>query len=139
MALISFTSTTSSGYLQTDHEQVEDALVDGTKDIKTGVITATQAKVPVAISSTSGSYSLVAGDIGSHIAVSATGTITLPDGLDTGFAAVIENTGAAATITLSATTTLNTKGSLTTITSQYGAVTVIHKGSNVWHAFGDLA
>ena len=64
---------------------------------------------------------------------------SLTGGICWAVSAVIENTGAAATITLSATTTLNTKGGLTTITSQYGAVTVIHKGSNVWHAFGDLA
>jgi tRNA U34 5-carboxymethylaminomethyl modifying enzyme MnmG/GidA len=93
----------------------------------------------VTIQTKSANYTLVAGDNNNIIEVDTTSTITLPDGLDTGFQAVIVNTGSGQTITLSATTTLTSKDSATTITSQYGAVTVVHVGSNVWRAFGDLA
>jgi hypothetical protein len=68
----------------------------------------------------------------------ATITVTLPNGLKTGFWALLEYTGTG-TLTLSATTTLNTPGGLTTVTTQYGKVLVIHEGSNVWSATGDLA
>lgn len=93
----------------------------------------------VTIQKKSANYTLVAGDNNNIIEVDTTSTITLPDGLDTGFQAVIINTGNNQTITLSADTTLTSKDSATTITSQYGAVTVVHVGSNVWRAYGDLS
>ena len=79
-------------------------------------------------------------DFGKLIQYSSTGsvTITLPNGLKTGFWAVLQKTGASGTISLSATTTLNTANSLTDITTQYGVVTVFHLGSNVWTAWGSL-
>lgn len=89
--------------------------------------------------SKSSSYELAEADNGKVIAFSDDATVTLPDGLSTGFNCVIENVGSSKTITLNATTTLNTKDSAVTITDQYGAVSVVHKGSNVWHAWGDLA
>ena len=170
MALISLTSTTSSGMQQGDHTQIKGALQDGTIDISSAsvtassltlgatAITATGAELNycdgvtsniqtqldaksnelVSFDTTSGSYTLLSTDLGKHISVSAAGTITLPNGLDTGFTCTIENTGTG-TVTLSATTTLNTKESAVNLANQYGAVTVIHKGSNVWHAFGDLS
>lgn len=91
------------------------------------------------IQTKSANYTLLAGDNNNIIEVDTTSTITLPNGLSTGFQAIIVNTGVAQTITLSATTTLTSKDSLVTITSQYGAATVVHVGSNVWRAFGDLA
>lgn len=66
-------------------------------------------------------------------------TITLPNGLRTGFWCVIRKTGATGRLLLSATTTLQTVASLTYIADQYGAATVIHLGSNVWWAYGDLS
>lgn len=100
---------------------------------------ATKADKNATIQTKSANYTLVAGDNNNIIEVDTTSTITLPDGLDTGFQAVIVNIGSAQTITLSADTTLTSKDSATTITSQYGAVTVVHVGSNVWRAYGDLA
>ena len=64
--------------------------------------------------------------------------VTLPNGLDTGFQVMIVNVGTG-TITLSASTTLNTADSKTTITKQYGLVAAYHAGSNVWRAGGLLA
>lgn len=69
----------------------------------------------------------------------STVTITLPNGLKTGFWAVIRKTGASGTINLSAATTYQQADGLSSITKQYGIVTVFHLGSNVWTAWGDLA
>ncbi len=83
-------------------------------------------------------YTVVAGDNNKILHCSNSITITFPDSLDTGVNVTIVNIGTG-TITLSAATTLNTKDSLTTITSQYGAISAYHAGSNVWYAYGDLA
>jgi len=136
MTDINLTSTTGSGFLEADYEQIKDMLQDGGVDpADTATVAAKNAK----FNNKSASYTLVAADNNKIIEVDTTSTITLPDGLDTGFQCVIVNTGSSQTITLSATTTLTSKDSNTTITSQYGAVTVYHAGSNVWRAFGDLA
>lgn len=90
-----------------------------------------------AILSKSGAYELAAGDEAKIIECDGTFSITLPNGLDTGFQAVIVNIGSG-TITLAATTTLTSKDSNVTLPNQYGAATVYHAGSNVWRAFGDL-
>ena len=87
----------------------------------------------------SANYTLAASDYNSIIQVDTGGvTITLPDGLSDGFQAVIVNTSSG-TVTLSASTTLNTKGGSTSLANQYGAATVVHTGSNVWLGFGDLS
>lgn len=103
-------------------------------------VTAHGGLVPqdAAILSKSGAYPLAAGDEAKIIECNGTFTITLPNGLDTGFQAVIVNIGTGV-ITLAATTTLTTKDSAVTLASQYGAATVYHAGSNVWRAFGDLS
>lgn len=86
---------------------------------------------------TGGSYTLQSTDDNKFIQVSGTSTVTLPNSLSTGFQCVIINIGTN-TITLSASTTLYTADSKVTITKQYGAVTVCHKGSNIWYGFGNL-
>lgn len=91
-----------------------------------------------AILSKVANYPLAAGDEGKIIECNGTFTITLPDGLDTGFQAIIVNIGSG-TITLSAATTLTSKDAATDLANQYGAATVYHAGSNVWRAFGDLS
>jgi hypothetical protein len=63
--------------------------------------------------------------------------VTLPDGLDTGFQAVIVNIGTG-TITLAATTALYSKDGDTKLSVQYTGATVYHRGSNLWIAMGDL-
>lgn len=103
-------------------------------------VTAHGGLVPqdAAILSKSSAYPLAAGDEAKIIECNGTFTITLPNGLDTGFQAVIVNIGTGV-ITLAATTTLTTKDSAVTLANQYGAATVYHAGSNVWRAFGDLS
>jgi len=90
-----------------------------------------------AILQKSGGYELAAGDEAKSIFCDGTFAINLPDSLDAGFQAVIVNKGSG-TITLTADTTLNSKDAGVTLPNQHGAATVIHEGSNVWFAFGDL-
>lgn len=78
-------------------------------------------------------YELAAGDEGKVIRCSGTFTVTLPDGLDTGFQAMISNISTG-TITLAADTTLQGIG--TQLTSQWSACYVLHVGSNVWEVYG---
>jgi len=103
-------------------------------------VTAHGGLVPqdAAILSKSGAYPIASGDEAKIIECNGTFTITLPNGLDTGFQAVIVNIGTGV-ITLAAATTLTTKDSAVTLAGQYGAATVYHAGSNVWRAFGDLS
>ena len=91
-----------------------------------------------AILSKVANYQLAAGDEAKIIECNGTFTITLPNGLDVGFQAVIVNVGTG-TISLSATTTLQSKNAATDLANQYGAATVYHRGSNVWIAIGDLS
>ena len=90
------------------------------------------------IISTGASYTLLEADNGKMIEFTGSGTLTMPNGLSTGYQVSVMNMGSAITVTLSATTTLYTKGSKVTITSQYAGASIYHKGSNVWIAMGDL-
>ena len=89
------------------------------------------------IFTTGGSYTLQSTDNGKIIQMSGTSTLTLPNSLITGFQVSVINVGTN-TVTLSASTTLLTKSSKVTITTQYSAVSLYHKGSNIWMGFGDL-
>lgn len=71
------------------------------------------------------------------IEASGTITITLPDGMLTGFRLDIVNVGAGV-ITLAAQTTLQTASSAVTIATQYGGASIYNRGSNIWLATGDL-
>ena len=55
----------------------------------------------------------------------------------TGMKVDIVNVGTG-TITLAASTTLQSKNSKTKLETQYGGASVYHRGSNVWLAVGDL-
>jgi hypothetical protein len=81
---------------------------------------------------------LAESDFGKAIIYSnASITVTLPNSLKTGYWATLIYSGTG-TLTLSATTTLRTANSLTACTQQYGSVSVLHVGSNVWYAWGAL-
>lgn len=104
-------------------------------------VTAAQADaVPenAAILSKVSGYQLAAGDEAKIIECDGTFSITLPNGLATGFQVVIVNIGTGV-ITLSAAGTLTSKNSAATLANRYGAATVYHAGSNVWRAIGDLS
>ena len=75
--------------------------------------------------------------VGKTIEANGTFTITFPNSLVTGAKINVINVGSG-TITLAATTTLQSKSSNTKLASQYGGASVYHRGSNVWLAVGDL-
>jgi len=74
---------------------------------------------------------------GKIIEASGTFTITLPDSMDTGMRVDIVNVGTG-TITIAASTTLQSKDSAVTLANQYGGGSVYHRGSDVWLLVGDL-
>ncbi len=118
---------------------IGDATLDDSGDARTPT-SHTHEYLPLdgAILSKSTAYELAAGDEGKIIECNGTFTVTLPDGLDTGFQAAIINVGSG-TITLAAATTLQSKDAAVTLPNQYGAATIYNRGSDVWLAFGDLA
>lgn len=84
-------------------------------------------------------YELIPDDLGYLIRADTSGgniEITLPDGFDTGWQVVISNVGTGI-VTLTADTTLNAQ--VNTISVQYAASSVVHIGSNIWEAYGDLS
>jgi len=90
------------------------------------------------ISSISSATTLDASYAGHLIECNGTFTVTLPDSMATGMRVDIINVGVG-TITIAASTTLQTKGSFTDIKSTYGGISAYHRGSNVWYAVGDLS
>lgn len=89
------------------------------------------------ILSKSATYELAAGDEGKTIHATGTWSLNAPDGLDTGFQVAINYIGTG-TLTITATTTLNSKGGAVTMANQYGMATLYHGGSNVWYLAGDI-
>lgn len=90
------------------------------------------------VNSYAGNRTLDSDDSGAYVRITAAGTVTLPDGLSTGFQAVVVNATDAATVALSAATTLTLPAGFESEVQNRRAVTVIHVGSNVWEAHGAL-
>lgn len=90
------------------------------------------------LNSYAGNRTLDASDSGAYVRITAAGTVTLPDGLSTGFQCVIVNATDSDTVVLSAATTLTIPAGFEPEIQNRRAVTVIHVGSNVWEAHGAL-
>lgn len=90
------------------------------------------------VNSYGGNRTLDSSDSGAYVRITGAGTVTLPDGLATGFQCVIVNATDAATVALSAATTLTIPSGFDAEVQNRRAVTVIHVGSNVWEAHGAL-
>lgn len=90
------------------------------------------------VNSYAGNRTLGAEDSGAYVRITASGTVTLPDGLDTGFQCVIVNATAGATVELAAATTLTLPAGYEPEIQNRRAVTVVHVGSNVWEVHGAL-
>lgn len=105
-----------------------------------GVTAAQAGALPedAAINAQSSAYELVAGDAGKIVECDGTFTVTLPDGLDTGFQCSIVNVGSGV-VTLAAEGILQSRDGAVTLASQYGAAVVYHRGAGVWLAIGDLS
>jgi hypothetical protein len=85
---------------------------------------------------TSAVYSVVEADRGKikYFTNTAPIEVVLPDGLTSGFQAVIYRASAAGVLRLSAATTLEAQGSA--LNDAKTAATIIHRGSNAWLALG---
>lgn len=131
------TAMTATDAVDLDTDEL--LISDGGTDKKTVAATLLTPEMGTTVTGTTDS--MLETDFGKLTQYSSTSTvtITLPNGLKTGFWAILQKTGSSGTINLSATTTLNTADSLTSITKQYGTVCVFHTGSNVWTAWGDLS
>lgn len=90
------------------------------------------------VNSYSGNRTLDSDDSGAYVRITAAGTVTLPDGLDTGFQCVIVNATTSDTVELAAATSLTIPTGFEPEVQNRRAVTVIHVGSNVWEAHGAL-
>lgn len=77
-------------------------------------------------------------DLATYVRVTAAAILTLPDGFPTGWQCVIVNATDAATVELSAATTLILPTGFEPEIQNRRAVTVVHVGSNVWEAHGAL-
>src|SRR5690606_9014266 len=88
------------------------------------------------VNSYAGNRTLDGDDSGAYVRITAAGTVTLPDGLATGFQCVIVNATDSDTVALSAATTLTLPSGFDAEVQNRRAVTVIHVGSNVWEAHG---
>lgn len=85
-----------------------------------------------------GNRTLDTDDSGAYVRITAAGTVTLPDGLDTGFQCVVVNATDSATVDLTAATTLTIPAGFEPEVQNRRAVTVVHVGSNVWEVHGAL-
>lgn len=90
------------------------------------------------VNSYAGNRTLDGDDSGAYVRITAAGTVTLPDGLATGFQCVIVNATDSDTVALSAETTLAIPSGFEAEVQNRRAVTVIHVGSDVWEAHGAL-
>lgn len=97
----------------------------------------TKANASLTLNTQTGNYTLVAADVNKKILLnnSSAAIVTLPNGLPTGFQAVISRIGTGL-VTISATSTLNSQG--TQLDLRYTGCVVTHLGSNVWIAEGRL-
>jgi len=153
MANINLTSTSGSGFLETDFDQIKDVLQDGGVEavsLTAGTIATTagvnldtlnttvsnKADKNITITAISGAHTLASSDNTTILHNTGANTITLPNTLNTGFNVTVVGMDGS-TITYSG-TTINSKGASTTQSNQYGAVTAYYAGSSTWHLIGDL-
>lgn len=86
-----------------------------------------------------GDRTLTAADSGAHVRITATGVVTLPPGLPTGFTATIMNATGFGTVTLATAGTLHLPPGATATIENRQAVTVTHLGGNEWDCSGWLS
>jgi hypothetical protein len=93
-----------------------------------------------AVQEKSADYTIIAGDAGSYIYVTATATITIADVLAVGETInVISTTADAVDFAAGAGVTLYSKGDAVTLTGQYSGASVTKKATGDYFIVGDLA
>jgi hypothetical protein len=126
-----------SGLTDDDHTQYYNQTRGDARYSLTGHTHLNYAPLNVLISSKTTAYTVQSSDNNKIIECSGTFTVTLPDGMTTGFQVTIVNVSTG-TITIAATTTLYSKNSNTKLASRWIGATAYHQGSNVWILMGDL-
>jgi hypothetical protein len=91
----------------------------------------------LSVNTQTGNYTIQASDSGAKVLMnnSSTATVTLPNGLDTGFQVAVSRIGSGI-VTVSASGTLNSQG--TQLDLQHTGFVATHLGSNVWLVEGRL-
>lgn len=98
------------------------------------------AEPTTAVQEKASNYTLLAGDAGSYIYVTAAATITVADVLEVGETVnIISTTADAVDFAAGAGVTLYSKGDLVTLTGQYSGASVTKKASGAYFIIGDLA
>lgn len=98
------------------------------------------AAASTAVQEKSSNYTLVAGDAGSFIYVTAAATITVPDVFEVGETVnIISDTASAVDFAAGGSVTLNSKDSLVALTGQFSAASITKKATNSYYLVGDLA
>lgn len=90
------------------------------------------------VNSHAGNHTLDAADSGAYVRITAAGTVTLPDGLATGFQCLIVNATDLFPVALAAETSLTLPAGFEAEIQNRRAVTVIHVGGNEWEVHGAL-
>lgn len=111
---------------------------DGTNSEDSGIVAANVLQRYAGIVSVSTGRDLATSDNGKVLECNGTFAVNCPNGLDAGFQVALVNVGSGV-ITITATTTLQSKDAAVTITNQYAAATLYHRGSNIWLLAGDIA
>jgi len=152
MTKINLTSTSGSGFLETDYNQLKGALQSGTYNLYSitadALITSAGINVDtlatsvglkanklLSVGSITGAYTLASSDSSSYMRNVGANTITLPVNLSTGFNVTVQNTDGS-TITWASDGTINAKN--TAQSTQWGAVTAICTAASTWDLIGDL-
>ena len=98
------------------------------------------AEPTTAVQTKSSNYTLLAGDAGSYIYVTAAATITVADVLEVGETVnIISTTADAVDFAAGAGVTLYSKDSLVALTGQYSGASVTKKATGDYFIVGDLA
>ena len=120
------------------HTHTQDASIDDLYSSKLGIDDAstTYAKRLVSFTSCVSTYTVNASDNLNVIDASGTYTILFPDTLETGFSTTVLNIGDGV-ITLEASTLLSVDSSVA-LRDKYAGASVIHRGSGIFYAVGNL-
>jgi hypothetical protein len=122
-----------------DSSKIVNASITGA-DIAAATITPDKLQT-IQINTVSTNYTVIAGDLGKVLEVTAGVpiTITLPTGLGAGFYVDIANiSGVAITLAPGGGATLVSRAGLTGVSTQYGAVRLRTRTNTAWMASGDL-
>jgi len=141
IGLVSGVTTTNTTNIATNATGITanfNSITGNTANISTlSATTETKGDRTLTIVSVTGATSLVEDDNGKMFEANGTFSITVPDGLTTGWNCSITNVGTGV-ITIAGGATIQSRDSLVTLANQFGGATLYHRGSNNIALIGDL-